>query len=131
SASAPQVTSMPPPEIAPALTPVGGGGGVVSPTAPVRTYSIQARATRSSGSQTASAGSPLKSATGTASAPSTGASQARDGSTALSFEPPDPSSGNRAARQTSKNGIARRRESPHSWSVRGSAAKPIGAPLAR
>ena len=55
---------------------VGAGGGVVSLTAPVLTYSIQALATASFGSQTASFGLPWYEAAGTAWSPSSGASQA-------------------------------------------------------
>ena len=45
---------------------VGAGGGVVSLVAPVVTYSVHARATRSFGSQTAMFALPLNCAAGTA-----------------------------------------------------------------
>src|SRR6202795_2594797 len=83
SASASQVISTPFSPSDDACTLVGAGGGVVSPTAPVLTYSIQALATASLGNQTASFGLPLNSAAGWAVSPNTGASHALLMSTGL------------------------------------------------
>src|SRR5690348_5968307 len=79
SASAVQTISAPSSPSAPlgqTFTSAGAGGGVVSLTAPVFTYSIHAFATASLGSQTDSLRSPLKAALGTASLPMGGASHA-------------------------------------------------------
>src|ERR1043166_3771265 len=59
SASASHVISMPSPAFAEMRTRDGSGGGVVSATVPVFTYCIQAFATTSFGSHTASFGLPL------------------------------------------------------------------------
>src|SRR5216684_3961634 len=73
SASASQVISTPLSLLDDTRTLVGAGGGVVSPTAPVLTYSIQALATASLGNQTASFGLPWYDAAGSAFSPSNGA----------------------------------------------------------
>ena len=64
SASASQVIRAPLSPLSDTRTSVGAGGGVVSLTAPVLTYSIQALANASFGNQTASFGLPLNSAAG-------------------------------------------------------------------
>src|SRR5881275_30464 len=81
SASAVQTMSAPSSPLAPlgnTFTLAGAGGGVVSLTAPVLTYSIHAFATASLGSQTDALGSHLNAALGTASLPMSGASHALD-----------------------------------------------------
>src|SRR2546428_12133458 len=70
SASASQVISTPWSGLADIRTLVGAGGGVVSLTAPVLTYSIHALATASLGNQTASLGLPVKASAGWAVSPS-------------------------------------------------------------
>jgi len=85
SATAAQVISIPSSPLGVALTWNGTGGGVVSATAPVFTYSLHAAATRSVGSHTASFAFPLYDAAATALSPSRSASQACFMSTDLSF----------------------------------------------
>ena len=75
-ASAFQVTADPFSSPVRSFTSNGTGGGVVSPTAPVFTYSIHAFATCSSGSHTESSSLPSYLAAGSASSVSTFASQA-------------------------------------------------------
>ena len=101
---------------------------LVLTTVPLLTYSIQIFATAAFGSHTALLGSPLNSAAGTAVSPKGAASHAELRSTGFRILG---HSDKRICRQASKNGIARYRESPHQWAVRGSGASPMGAPWAR
>lgn len=85
---------------------------MVSPTAPVLTYSTHAFATASLGSQTASLGLPLYSAAGTAAAfwgffSTSDASQPLLMSTGFSVWSLLPLSGRRIAMQASRYGIAK------------------------
>src|SRR5258706_269429 len=107
SASALQTISVPCSSFVETRTSNGAGGGVVSLVAPVFTNSIHAFATASFGNQTASAGLPLKSAAGFASSMNNGASHALLVSIGLSVCSLLPLSGNRIARQASRNGMQR------------------------
>src|SRR5260370_39567020 len=76
SASASQVISTLLSPLTAIITPFALAGGVRSPTAPVLTYSDQAFAIRSFGSQTASSALPVKDSAGSALSPRGGAHQA-------------------------------------------------------
>src|SRR4030095_11410858 len=107
SASAFQTISLPSSPLSDTFTLKGGGGGVLSLVEPVFTYSIHAFATVSLGSQIASLGLPWKKAAGTAVVLSHFANQALLMSTGLRICVLLPLSGNRIAKQASKNGIAK------------------------
>jgi hypothetical protein len=131
SASASQVNATAP-WSARALRSTGAGGGEVSLVAPVLIYSAHRRATDAFGSHTASLALPENFVAGFGSSPAPlirGASQACFAGIGLSGAPGR--FGNRSARHASNQGMARYRESPHSWLVRGSGANPIGAPFRR
>src|SRR3954468_10872726 len=85
----------------------GAGGAVVSVTEVSLTYCIHDRAMVSFGSHAAFSGSPAKAETGTASVPVTGASHAW--SVGMSFSGSVETSGKRAVRQASSQGIAKYR----------------------
>ena len=107
SATASHVISIPPSPLGEAFTLKGAGGGVVSLDGPVFTYSAHAFATASFGNQTASLGSPWNSAAGRGSSPIKGANHALLMSTGLRVWSVASFSGNRIARQASRNGMAR------------------------